>query len=114
MNGFCLAGTCTNQVESIEHILISCPAYSAVRDRLKLLWLSSTDATIREIVSKAMCDPPQMLLQFLLDCSVIPTVISAAQCYGQGVYDTLFYLTRTWCFSVHRERLKVLNRWNFR
>ena len=58
VKGICLAGTCTSQVESIEHILISCPAYSTVRDKLKQLWLKPTNPIIRDIVSKDLCDPP--------------------------------------------------------
>ena len=114
VNGFCQTGSCTNTVESIEHILITCSTYYVTRDRLKMLWLTSSDPVIRDIASKALSGPPKLLLQFLLDCSVIPTVISAAQCYGQGAFQSLFYLTRTWCFSLYRERMKALNRWNFR
>ena len=112
--GVCLAPTCVNQGESIEHILIFCPAYVRARERLKLLWLSFEDPVIHDLVSNALLDHPEKFMQFLLDCSVIPTVISAAQLHGQIIFQSLFYLTRTWCFTIHRERLNLLNRWNFR
>ena len=41
----------------------------------------------------------------LLDCSVMPEVIRSAQSHGSRVYDDLFYVGRTWCFAVHRERM---------
>ena len=68
VNGFCQTGSCTNTVESIEHILITCPTNSVTRDRLKMLWLTSSDPVIRDIASKALSGPPKLLLQFLLDC----------------------------------------------
>ena len=70
--GVCLAPTCVNQGESIEHILIFCPAYVLARERLKLLWLSFEDPVIHGLVSNTLLDPPEKFMQFLLDCSVIP------------------------------------------
>ena len=68
VNGFCKTGSCTNVVESIEHILITCPTFSVTCDRLKMLWLTSSNPVIRDIASKALSGPSQLLLQFLLDC----------------------------------------------
>ena len=51
-------------------------------------------------------------IQVLLDCSVLPDVICASQLHGQGVLDSLFYLTRTLCFAVHKARFKLLGKWN--
>jgi hypothetical protein len=56
----------------------------------------------------------QKLMQLLLDCSVIPEVIASSQSHGEQVLSDLFYFSRTWCFSVHRERMKRLGKWNFR
>ena len=53
------------------------------------------------------------IMQMLLDCSVIPEVIRSALSHGSSVYDDLFYVGRTWCFAVHRERMKRLHLWNF-
>jgi hypothetical protein len=35
------------------------------------------------------------------------------QAHGPAILDDLFYLTRIWCFSVHRHRMKMFGRWNF-
>ena len=50
--------------------------------------------------------------QFLLDCSVLPDIILLQQKLGFQILEDLFYLTRSWCYAIHRERLKILNRWN--
>ena len=111
--GLCLAATCTNQIESVEHILIECQAYQETRTKLRNLWLSQEDQVVLEIATDALNMDTISFTQFLLDCSVVPAVISAAQLHGQKVYQLLFQLTRTWCFALHRERLKLLDRWNF-
>ena len=67
-NGYCLSSSlCNSTQETLEHILLWCPAYHNLRERLMNLWLSNPYPHI--------------------------------------------YLTRTWCFSIHRERAKILGRW---
>ena len=50
-------------------------------------------------------------VQFLLDCSTIPDVISATQSFGVGVLEELFRFTRAWCFAIHKKKLKLQGRW---
>ena len=49
---------------------------------------------------------PGSVMQLLLDASVLPTVISAVQLHGNFVRDRLLYFDSTWCYNMHRERLK--------
>ena len=111
--GYCLSPTCNEQKETVEHILIECQAYLECKKKLYSLWLSSKNPAVYHLILEALSSEKDYLLQFLLDCSVLPTVITASQSYGDGIFSELFYLTRTWCFSVHRERMKMLGRWNF-
>ena len=110
-NGICQ--NCFDSVETVEHILISCSAYQETKQKLYSLWLSTKLPVVYELILTALSSEKNYLLQFLLDCSVLPTVIRAAQDHGYEVYKELFYLTRTWCFSIHRQRMKSLGRWNF-
>ena len=109
--GVCL--NCQNGRETIEHILITCVAYTETKQKLYTLWLSTKIPIVYELVLGALSSDKEYLLQFLLDCSVIPKMISAAQTHGYKVYEELYYLTRTWCFAIHRQRLRGLGRWNF-
>ena len=109
--GLCLAPTCHNEEESVEHILINCSAYHQVRDRHHSIWHNHPDPIIHKLLHGVVHNP-LTLLQFILDCSVIPNVILAAQEHGSVVFAALFKLTRTYCYAVHRERLKLLGRWN--
>jgi hypothetical protein len=111
--GYCLSPTCSNEVESVDHILIHCRAYNECKRRLYSLWLSSPNPAVIKLVTEAFSEETDYLLQFIIDCSVLPSVINAVQAQGPEILDDLFYLTRTWCFSVHRYRMKMLGRWNF-
>ena len=51
-------------------------------------------------------------LQFILDCTVLPEVITLNQKLGQLLHDSLLYLTRTLCFSIYKARAKLLGNWN--
>ena len=111
--GFCLSPTCTEESESVEHILVHCQAYASVRNNLSKLWLSSPDPVINNLANQALHSSSTYLTQFILDCSAIPAVIHYTQLYGEAILNGLFHLTRTWCFSIHRERMKMYGRWNF-
>ena len=109
-------GTCLNchkGTETTEHILIFCKAYTETKKNLYSLWLSTKIPAVYQLVLRALSSDKDYLLQFLLDCSVLPTVIRAAQEHGSIIYKELFYLTRTWCFAIHKQRMKGLGRWNF-
>ena len=73
--------------------------------------MTSTNPVLSDFVKKMKEGPEDLLLQFLLDCSVIPNIVQLANIYGDGIFDTMFKLSRTFCYSIHRERLKILDRW---
>ena len=75
--GYCLAPDCSNILETMKHILLECPAYSENRKRLKTMWYSSGDRVIDSLTSEALLGTDEYLLQFILDCSVLPNVISS-------------------------------------
>ena len=108
VKGFCLSPTCDQTEENIEHILLFCGAYTSVRDNLTSLWLSNSNPIVHYLAFDALTSSPDYLVQFILDCSVLPRVITAVQDYGKIILDILFYLTRTWCFSIHRQRMKMV------
>ena len=100
-------------VGDLHHFLLKCSALSARRSVLFDYWdvIVSNNPTCIDIIRSIKVGSDEQLLQFLLDCSTVPEVISLAQIHGDGVYASLFKMTRTFCYSLHRERLKRLNRW---
>ena len=110
-HGFCLAPMCKFVHESLEHILLWCPSYQPVRERLKNLWLGSGNPHVTHLVKSMLDGPPRHLVQFILDASVHPTTISLVQLFGDIPLKIIFHLTRSWCFAIHKERSKILGRW---
>ena len=110
--GYCLLEPCNSSklYGDIEHILLSCAALTEVRRRLLRY---SADYVKQKPVLKQICeaylqpDNTALCMQFLLDCSVLPRVISAAQLYGEIIHFHLFRISRTWCRSLHTARRKL-------
>ena len=100
---------------TLSHILTECKDLDPARQRVLILWSDYLQdyPTIQSVIEKyCFNSEPELFVQFLLDCTVLPEVIVLCQSEGKHVYDTLFYLTRTFCFSVHKLRLKILGKWN--
>ena len=51
------------------------------------------------------------LVRFILDSTSHPEIISLSQMFGQEINLRVMYLTRTWAFSVHKHKMKLLGRW---
>ena len=104
--GLCSAPGCDSK-ETVTHIIIECRAYTNTRQKLLSMWLS----THSQLVLQALTSTNEYLIQFILDCSSLPQVITAKQKYGEVIFSEIFRLTRTWCFALHRERLRIQGRW---
>ena len=112
--GLCTFPACFSMghIETPEHILLHCTAYSEKRETLlniSLKNLVSNGLAVQFLGSSETTNS----VQFLLDPTTIPEVIRASQIHGDYVINDILYLGRTWCFSLHRERLKRLCLWNF-
>ena len=116
-SGLCSFPSCTqyNIVESPEHVLLCCQAYDPTRQKLLSLCQGLQNQVSLSIINNTLATySNDIIMQLILDCSAVPEVISSAQCYGDYVYNDIFYIGRTWCYSIHRERMKRLRLWNFR
>ena len=119
--GFCLLPACQGQnsksLGTLEHLLLFCPALSHTRVKLLdlLLKISVEHQALTTILSNAFTKPNHStLLQLLLDCTSMPDVIHATQFSGDDLQNRLLYLGRTWCYAIHRERMKQMNLLKFR
>ena len=108
-SGICSIPGCTgNDVSSLDHILLFCPALSEARFRMTELCnkLASENQDVKNILTDALQNQTtDMAMQFLLDCSSLPAVVLLNQKSGAYTLERLFYLTHTWCYSIHRSRL---------
>ena len=71
------------------------------------LWLSTKNPVLYQLVLGALSIKTEYLLHILLDYSVLPNINWAMQNHWQDIYKELIYLKRTWCFAIHRQKLKV-------
>ena len=116
VDGFCLQKSCQDSkiIEDSSHILLHCSALNGQRRRLYHFSYTMLQdmPLLGPILSTYLFenDDYDILMQFLLDCSVLPLVIAAKQALGNVIIEKLFKLTRTWCFSLHKSRLELLGR----
>ena len=97
----------------VHHLLLVCSALTTRRSVLFEFWdsISSKHPACSPIVNTFRSGPQAQLLQFLLDCSALPAVRHLAKIHREDIYILFYKMTRTFCYSIHRERLKLLNRW---
>ena len=105
--GCCPAPGCSES-ETLPHLLLDCPHYNQSRAKLRRLWKSSSNSTLLTLLLEILDSSPTTQVQFILDASVNPKVILLVQTHGQDILLPLFHLTRTWCYTLHRERRKLL------
>ena len=113
--GVCqLTENCNSSLENLPHILAFCPALQSTREKLMKFTLSYCEQVpfFTQLILKYLNPVNPMYCQFLIDCTSIDEIITTTQEYGESSFDHFFEITRTWCYSLHRDRLKILGRWN--
>ena len=111
--GYCRLTDSCNIMEDITHILQICPALDNTRVKLAIFTDSYIvdNPDVKHIIEEFCTPYSPNFCQFLIDCSILPPVIASVQEKGSKILYQLFTLTRIWCFSLHRDRLKLLGRW---
>ena len=100
----------SNKPETISHILLECENLESTQMGVIHSWLKTEQAAILNIALESLRE--DLIVQFLLDCSVIPSIIVLTQSIDRDtVQSALFKLTRTYCYSLHKERHKLLGLW---
>ena len=116
--GICSIPTCTGQdIGSLEHLLLFCPALSDARESMVELWqaVATEHQELHSIIYSVLSGQTvETFVQFLLDCSCFPAVIRLKQNSGLQLVSRLFYLTRSWCHSMHRSRMNKLGLLQYR
>ena len=111
---FCQLHPEDQQLGDLVHHLLLCPALAERRALIFDYWDSLTASSLpcRNIINTMKAAPVKTFMQFILDCSVLPEVIQARQLHGDIVLKILFKASRTYCYSMYRERLKRLDKWH--
>ena len=113
-DGFCLLPGCKHLklIETEEHLLLHCPALVSVRRQLfsRILEFSADKTELQTLLSNLFFQLDDAIkMQFLLDPSTLPAVISAFQTHGDEILAQCFKIGRMWCRSLHDSRLKLMD-----
>ena len=110
--GFCKLCPGKKTLGTIEHMLVDC---TALDDKRRILQTyidkqTSEDLPLKLLVNSMLNSPTLHLVQFLLDPSAVPEVIIGCQ---SSLYtmETLFSITRTYCYGLHRRRSQLSGTW---
>ena len=112
-DGLCLLNPCINfrYIDTLKHVLLQCEALSEDRRRLVSFSLAASAEcpTLQELVNHFLfSEDEEMKMQFLTDCSTLPSVIQAVQEGGATILDHCFKIARTWCRTIHVSRSRKL------
>ena len=111
--GLCRLPGCTGEEGSIQHILLFFPALAPSRTKQIKHWSSFLVPRpwLFPVVAHYTLGSPEQHLQFLLDPSTLPLVISSSREHPDILRSSL-YLSRTWNFVLYLEREKTMKQWN--
>ena len=118
-DGFCLLPACSpaRSLGSLEHLLLHCSSLKLTRDKMMRLCnkVSTENQDVANILLPVLNSGiEKTTMQILLDCTTIPSVIRTTQEFGPDTRDKILYLGRTWCYSIHRERMNQMGLFSFR
>ena len=116
--GICTIPGCTgDEIGSLEHYLLTCPALSVARSHARFLTkkVSMEHEKLTNILQSSFTNQtPETMVQFLLDCSSLPDVVLLGQSPHSFLVDRVFYICRSWCYTIHRARVNKLGLFQFR
>ena len=115
--GMCLLPLCLSPSEgSLEHILLHCTSLHSVHQKMYNLChkVSQESEELSTIINTIILSGDQLLVQLILDCTVLPDVIKTTATCGTYTRDRLLYIGRTWCHSIHSERMNQLGLFEFK
>eukprot|EP00090_Calanus_glacialis_P009336 TRINITY_DN17719_c0_g1_i2.p1 TRINITY_DN17719_c0_g1~~TRINITY_DN17719_c0_g1_i2.p1 ORF type:complete len:156 (-),score=37.46 TRINITY_DN17719_c0_g1_i2:42-509(-) len=110
-----LCELCGEEPEDLSHILLPrCRLLQERKEALMQYWrtvLKQSPTTSVLVENILASNDDEKFLKLLLDCSALPEVTLATE-DDATVLPLLSKITRTWCYSLLRTRMKILGRWN--
>ena len=113
-SGACKIPGCSGEPGTLRHLATGeCLGLATALVRAVGLWSSflKDNPILFPLVQEVSLGDPDEFLAFLVDPTTRPPVITLTQTYGTIITEQLCYMTRTWLFYMHKERLKLLKLW---
>ena len=113
-HGYCEAGTCTEQIGNLEHLLLHCPALTEDRKRLWSMFYmkSARFPALLSFLQEIEMSPSSVKLQFLLDPLAFSEVLDLWHLLGQDVLAHIYYLIRTFAYYMFRRKQILTGKWS--
>ena len=116
LNGFCQIPGCSETPGTLLHIATGqCPSLAQARLKAADSWclFLAENPILVPLINNITLNDPKDFHAFLVDPTTNPGVISLAQEHKDiDVIGKFCYMTRTWLFILHKERLVLLDLWN--
>ena len=111
--GYCLLCPGLSLPGDIPHLLSTCQALQEKRLHLFNYWRSTTENNnhLFTLVNSVVDGDATSFIQFVLDPSVVPEIISGVQ-KEHFTLNEIFHLSRTYCYAMHRRRTQLLGTFN--
>ena len=113
--GMCRVPGCTGDIPgTLLHLATGqCPGLADATAAAAFHWAKHAGqySSLLPLLQDYARAEPSVFLGFLRDPSTQQPVIALAQELGRDIISQLCYLTRTWLFTMHKERLKKLGFW---
>ena len=110
--GMCLLPACwktpSSHLGTVKAFLLSCASLSHTTNALEHLTVQffQKNNILQTLVPECLQNDP---VQFYLDCSTMPAVISTVQEHGEALLASLFKLTRNYCHVLLKARVEMLD-----
>ena len=77
------------------------------------MWLSKATEYpgLETIIVRVLQSLPSEKMAFILDPTSDADIILLTQQYGQPFLDMLFYMIRTYVYTLHRRKLIIVGQW---
>ena len=68
---------------------------------------------LETVVKAVLLRPYDYLLSFILDPTSMPQLIALGQDIGEVLWDVVYYMCRTFAYSMHRAKLSLSHQQQF-
>ena len=110
-NGHCLIPGCNQQIGNLQHLLIECSALTRARSKVieMILNKSSVLFPLRMFFESLFKSDYELQFYFLFQPFSFHYVNYLCNLYGHAIIKSIAYYVRTFVFTIHAERQKLMS-----
>ena len=108
--GFCLIPGCSDKIGDLQHLLIECSALSNKRANILELLIKKAIMLLplHSLLGLIFQSQPELQCHFILDPFSFHDIRFLCNLYGQTIIKFVCYFVRTFAYTIHMERLKLV------